>query len=48
VFNDNLLSKVYDQPIRVVKHPFRDCPLVLVDDRWSKTGPVVAPESKAR
>jgi iron complex transport system ATP-binding protein len=48
VFNDNLLSKVYDQPIRVVKHPFRDCPLVLVDDRWSKTGQVVAPESKAR
>lgn len=30
VFQEALLSEVYRQPMRVVKHPFRDCPLVLV------------------
>ena len=32
VFRDDLLSSVYGQPMRVVDHPFRDCPLVLVAD----------------
>ncbi len=32
VFQDALLSEVYRQPMRVVDHPFRDCPLVLVAD----------------
>ncbi len=36
VFTDDILTEVYGQPMRVVDHPFRDCPLVLVDDR---TGP---------
>ncbi|HSL27053.1 MAG TPA: heme ABC transporter ATP-binding protein [Acidimicrobiia bacterium] len=30
VFDDGLLSSVYDQPMRVVKHPLVDSPLVLV------------------
>ena len=29
VLTDRLLSDVYRQPIKVVPHPFRDCPLVL-------------------
>lgn len=33
IFTDALLTEVYGQPMRVVDHPFRDCPLVLVDDR---------------
>lgn len=33
VFDERLLSDVYGQPMRVVDHPFRDCPLILVDDR---------------
>ena len=33
VLTDGLLSEVYGQPMRVVDHPFRDCPLVLVADR---------------
>lgn len=33
VFTDDLLTEVYGQPMRVVDHPFRDCPLVLVDDQ---------------
>lgn len=33
VLEEKLLSEVYGQPMRVVDHPFRDCPLVLVADR---------------
>jgi len=33
VFTDELLTEVYGQPMRVVDHPFRDCPLILVADR---------------
>jgi len=33
VFQESLLSEVYRQAMRVVRHPFRDCPLVLVADR---------------
>ncbi len=32
VLDEALLSEVYAQPVRVVDHPFRDCPLVLVVD----------------
>ncbi len=32
VLRDDLLTDVYGQPMRVVDHPFRDCPLVLVAD----------------
>lgn len=32
VLTDSLLSTVYEQPMRVVDHPFRDCPLILVAD----------------
>lgn len=32
VFEERLLSDVYGQPMRVVDHPFRDCPLILVSD----------------
>lgn len=32
VLNANLLSDVYARPIRVVDHPFRPCPLILVAD----------------
>ena len=32
VFTDDILTEVYGQPMRVVDHPFRDCPLILVDD----------------
>ncbi len=32
VLQADLLSTVYDQPMVVVKHPFRDCPLVLTGD----------------
>ena len=32
VLNDELLTEIYEQPMRVVPHPFRDCPLVLVAD----------------
>lgn len=31
VLTTDLLSEVYGQPMRVVSHPFRDCPLVLLD-----------------
>ncbi len=30
VLDETLLSEVYEQALRVVDHPFRDCPLVLV------------------
>jgi iron complex transport system ATP-binding protein len=30
VLDEDLLTSVYSQPMRVVEHPFRDCPLVLV------------------
>lgn len=33
VLTDDLLGEIYAQPMRVVPHPFRDSPLVLVDDR---------------
>lgn len=33
VFTDAILTEVYGQPMRVVDHPFRDCPLVLVNNR---------------
>lgn len=33
VLDASLLSEVYDQPMAVVPHPFRDCPLVLPSDR---------------
>ena len=33
VFTDNLLTEVYRQPMKVVDHPLRDCPLILVADR---------------
>lgn len=32
VLEAGLLSSVYDQPMVVVDHPFRDCPLVLTAD----------------
>ena len=32
VLTDELLTEVYGQAMRVVPHPFRDCPLVLVAD----------------
>ncbi len=32
VLDEDLLSEVYRQPLRVVEHPFRNCPLVLVAD----------------
>jgi iron complex transport system ATP-binding protein len=32
VLEADLLSTVYDQPMVVVDHPFRDCPLVLTSD----------------
>ncbi len=32
VLDEALLSEVYGQAVRVVDHPFRDCPLVLVVD----------------
>lgn len=32
VLTSELLTEIYDQPMRVVPHPFRDCPLVLVAD----------------
>lgn len=32
VLTDALLTEIYDHPMRVVAHPFRDAPLVLVDD----------------
>ena len=31
IFTEQMLSDVYSQPMRVVEHPFRECPLVLVD-----------------
>ncbi len=37
VLRADLLTTVYDQPMVVVDHPFRDCPLVLTG---SETGPV--------
>lgn len=33
VLTSELLSEVYRQPMRVIDHPHRDCPLVLVVDR---------------
>ncbi len=32
VLRADLLTSVYDRPMVVVDHPFRDCPLVLVAD----------------
>lgn len=32
VLRGNLLTAVYNQPMVVVDHPFRDCPLVLTAD----------------
>jgi len=32
VLRSDVLSEVYRQPMQVVDHPFRDCPLVLVVD----------------
>jgi ABC-type hemin transport system ATPase subunit len=32
VLRSDVLSAVYRQPMQVVDHPFRDCPLVLVVD----------------
>lgn len=32
VLRSDVLSEVYHQPMEVVDHPFRDCPLVLVVD----------------
>jgi len=32
VLTDDLLAAIYGHPMRVVPHPFRDCPLVLVAD----------------
>jgi iron complex transport system ATP-binding protein len=32
VLESELVSDVYGQPMKVVEHPFRDCPLVLVGD----------------
>lgn len=32
VFSQTLLAEVYGQPMRVVEHPFRACPLILVDE----------------
>jgi iron complex transport system ATP-binding protein len=32
VLRSDVLTEVYDQPMEVVQHPFRDCPLVLVVD----------------
>jgi iron complex transport system ATP-binding protein len=32
VLTEDLLTSIYGQPMRVVPHPFRDCPLVLVAD----------------
>ena len=32
VLDAGLLTDVYDQPMVVVDHPFRDCPLVLTGD----------------
>jgi hypothetical protein len=29
VFDAAVPSRVYAQPMRVIPHPFRDCPLVL-------------------
>jgi iron complex transport system ATP-binding protein len=33
VLREELLSEVYRHPVRVIDHPYRDCPLVLVVDR---------------
>lgn len=33
VMTDELLGEIYEHPMRVVPHPFRDCPLILVADR---------------
>ncbi|MEE9473043.1 MAG: hemin ABC transporter ATP-binding protein, partial [Acidimicrobiia bacterium] len=32
VFVENILSEVYRQRMRIIDHPFRDCPLILVAD----------------
>lgn len=32
VLDAGLLSEVYEQPMRVIEHPFRSCPLVLAAD----------------
>ena len=32
VLTEDLLGEIYEHPMRVVPHPFRDCPLVLVAD----------------
>lgn len=33
VLDGTVLSRIYDQPMEVIDHPFRDCPLVLVGRR---------------
>jgi ABC-type hemin transport system ATPase subunit len=34
VLTDDILTEVYRQPMRVIPHPDRDCPLVLtLDDK---------------
>jgi len=33
VLDATVLSRIYAQPMRVIPHPFRDCPLVLSVDR---------------
>ena len=32
VLREDVLSDVYGHPLRVIPHPYRDCPLVLVTD----------------
>jgi iron complex transport system ATP-binding protein len=39
VLRPDLLSSVYDQPMVVIDHPFRDCPLVLTADDAAAGGP---------
>ncbi len=31
VLNEDLLAATYRQPMRVIDHPYRPCPLVLVE-----------------
>lgn len=38
VMTDELLGAIYEHPMRVVPHPFRDCPLILVADRPAPRG----------
>ncbi|HEY6628780.1 MAG TPA: ATP-binding cassette domain-containing protein [Acidimicrobiia bacterium] len=43
VLNEDLLSDVYDHPISVISHPFRDGPLVLVGNQTSDVRPAPRP-----